>query len=69
MLQRQFPASVGRSTLLGLLATPSRLEIADPYSLSEAQTREIIMTINSSIEGLCSWLESLPAYPAEVAGG
>jgi protein-tyrosine-phosphatase/predicted ATP-grasp superfamily ATP-dependent carboligase len=60
-VRREFPAAADRATLLGLLGTPARAHIPDPYSLSEEETREVIATIDTSIAGLSSWLERLPA--------
>jgi protein-tyrosine-phosphatase/predicted ATP-grasp superfamily ATP-dependent carboligase len=68
-VRREFPEAAGRTTLLGLLRKPALVGIPDPYSLSEKETREVIATIDASIGGLSSWLDSLPASGPRTAHG
>lgn len=68
-VRREFPEAAPRSTLLGLFATPPVYEIADPYTMTEPETRAVIRAIRSSVEGLQAWLEDhFRVTPTSVSG-
>jgi protein-tyrosine-phosphatase len=68
-LRREFPQANSRSTLLGLFANPPVHEIADPYALPEAETRAVIRTIRSGVEGVRAWLDDhFRVTPTSVSG-
>ena len=54
-LQREFPETSSRATLLGLFANPPSLIIADPYLADDAATSRICELVRSSVDGLAQW--------------
>jgi protein-tyrosine-phosphatase/predicted ATP-grasp superfamily ATP-dependent carboligase len=55
---REFPEAMGRVTALGLFASQARVRIADPFLADEEETRVVSQQIQSSIDGLASWLKN-----------
>jgi protein-tyrosine-phosphatase/predicted ATP-grasp superfamily ATP-dependent carboligase len=68
-LRREFPQAASRATLLGLFANPPLHEIADPDALPEPETRAVVRTIRSAVEGLRAWLDDhFRVTPTSVSG-
>ncbi len=67
-LKREFPEALSRTTLLGLFAEHSTLEIADPYRADEAATSKICEQVRAGVAGLAGCLASQQAAnrPVEV---
>ena len=57
-VRAEFPWALDRTTLLGFLGTNPDPNVRDPYSLSLNETRSVFRHIESSVEGLVSWLSS-----------
>jgi protein-tyrosine-phosphatase len=55
-LAAAFPEAVTKMTLLGLFAREPRPVIADPYVMSEAETRVVLEQIGDAVDGLSAWL-------------
>jgi protein-tyrosine-phosphatase/predicted ATP-grasp superfamily ATP-dependent carboligase len=67
-LKMEFPEALSRTTLLGLFAEHSTLEIADPYRADEAATSKICEQVRAGVAGLVRCLASQQSEncPAEV---
>ncbi len=59
-LLREYPEAKARTTLLGLFARKPTVEIADPYASCESGAAAVIDTLRSSVQGMRSWLDTLP---------
>jgi protein-tyrosine-phosphatase len=60
-LRSEFPGAIEKTTLLGLFAADPHIVIDDPWSVSEANLRRILSTIQASVEGLAAALERAPS--------
>lgn len=59
-LDRLFPYASSRATLLGLLAHPRSLDIAQARPGAEKDAQAVEAVLESSLEALCEWLTTMP---------
>lgn len=57
-LRREFPEARARTTCLGLYAEPPAVEIDDPYTADDAETRRVLACIESAVKRLGAALET-----------
>jgi protein-tyrosine-phosphatase/peptidoglycan/xylan/chitin deacetylase (PgdA/CDA1 family)/carbamoylphosphate synthase large subunit len=55
-VRTEFPWAVNRTTLLGFFGTKPDPNVRDPYNLSLTESRSVLRHVESSVEGLASWL-------------
>lgn len=64
-VRAEYPWALNRTTLLGCFGTKPDPNVRDPYNLSLNETRSVFRHVESSVEGLVSWLS--PAVDSHCA--